>query len=386
MMDTASSDRQIRKIQLPGMGPGIVPAITAYVYGKCGTGPKAYIQAGLHGNEHAGMLVAHHLLCRLERLAAQGNIAGQVIVVPAINPVALSQYVFQEQIGRFDLSSGQNFNRGFPSLIEAVSATVADQLTNDPAENLKLIRSAGLAALDTRQELTFADQMKGQIMKMAFDADLVLDLHTDNQALLHMYTHPACQKKMAGLGDRMRVGLMLVGADQTAMAFDDTLNHFWAELAYRFDNYPIPHGSAAATIELRGRMDVDDRTAGDDAGHIIEFLVDQGIIKGPRKSLPDPMAYPVCPLSGMGLGLAPMAGIIVFRKEPGALVRKKEQIAEIIDLNASQPEQARQPVFSPVTGVLFSICLAKLVRAGQVCFKVAGENPVKDDKGPLLTP
>jgi predicted deacylase len=50
------------------------------------------------------MLVAHFLRRELERLDLDGRIRGEVILVPAANPIGLSQIVHGAPFGRFDLA------------------------------------------------------------------------------------------------------------------------------------------------------------------------------------------------------------------------------------------------------------------------------------------
>ena len=61
--------------------------LTSYHFGKPG-GPKAYIQAALHADEVPAMLVAQALRQRLAALEAAGKVVGEVILVPAANPMS----------------------------------------------------------------------------------------------------------------------------------------------------------------------------------------------------------------------------------------------------------------------------------------------------------
>ena len=95
-------------------------------YGTPGRGPKIYIQASLHAEELPGMLVAHHLRRRLDDLHAQGRVRGEIVLVPAANPIGLQQWMAGNHQGRFDLASGENFNRNYADLTEAVLARPRD--------------------------------------------------------------------------------------------------------------------------------------------------------------------------------------------------------------------------------------------------------------------
>ena len=74
--------------------PGIASyQLTSFHYGAAGGGKKVYIQASLHADEVPAMLVAHVLRRELERLDAEGRVRGEIMLVPAANPIGLSQVV-----------------------------------------------------------------------------------------------------------------------------------------------------------------------------------------------------------------------------------------------------------------------------------------------------
>ena len=85
--------------------PGLATCqLTSYRYGASG-GQKVVIQAALHADEVPALLVAHFLRRELERLDADGRIHGEVILVPASNPIGVSQVAHGVPFGRFDLGT-----------------------------------------------------------------------------------------------------------------------------------------------------------------------------------------------------------------------------------------------------------------------------------------
>ena len=93
---------------------------------RFGSGPrKAYIQAALHADELPGMRVAVELKQRLLELEQQGRLNGVIELVPVANPIGLGQMFQATHQGRFDLASGQNFNRDFPALTELIAQHAA---------------------------------------------------------------------------------------------------------------------------------------------------------------------------------------------------------------------------------------------------------------------
>ena len=65
--------------------------IGAWRFDGDGSGPKVHLQAGVHADEIAGMLVLHQLLSRLQACQDQGRLKGSVTVVPQANPFGIGR-------------------------------------------------------------------------------------------------------------------------------------------------------------------------------------------------------------------------------------------------------------------------------------------------------
>jgi predicted deacylase len=323
------------------------------------------------------MVVLHHLITKLEEAAAEGRLRGEVIIIPVVNPIGISQFLNNELVGRFDFFGQGNFNRKFPDITDAVADRIAETLESDPQRNLEVIRHAIRAELEAREASTESSALKLMIARLAADADIALDLHCDGESLLHMYTCNENWPLASELAAQMNIPVVLLGVDRVAYSFDDALNLLWSELVGRFKAYPIPHGCLAASIELRGRANVDDIVADSDADNIYKFLMRRGVLEGDPGTLPEPVCQGGTPLSGVDQGMAPVAGVALFRKNLGDAVGADEVVAEVVDVGSADPNTSRYPVKSRTTGILFSIDLVKMVRPGSPFFKVAGEKPLE---------
>lgn len=103
--------------------------------------PKAYMHAALHADETPGMLILHHMLPKLQAAAEAGLIDGEIVVLPQANPLGGAQVMFGDtHIGRFDMASGQNHNRGWELLSPAVIADIEAVLSDDETANVAHIR------------------------------------------------------------------------------------------------------------------------------------------------------------------------------------------------------------------------------------------------------
>jgi predicted deacylase len=138
---------------LAGSSPGTRREVVSFHYGEPG-GAKAYVQAALHADELPGVLVAHHLRRELADLEAKGEVLGEVVIVPVANPIGLAQQVQRQPFGRFDLATGENFNRHYPDLVGDVAAGVGPRLGPDAAANARLVREALCATPCSRSRST----------------------------------------------------------------------------------------------------------------------------------------------------------------------------------------------------------------------------------------
>jgi len=131
-----------RRHPLVSPSPGTTRELLSLHYGPTGTGRKAAIQASLHADEVPGLLVAHHLRRRLAGLETAGALRGEIVLVPFANPIGLSQRVLQSVEGRFDLASGENFNRRYADLVPRACELLLPQLGGAATPTVAMVREA----------------------------------------------------------------------------------------------------------------------------------------------------------------------------------------------------------------------------------------------------
>lgn len=360
------------------------PGVAAYQlsschYGRPGTGRKAYIQAALHADEVPAMLVAHVLRRELERLDSEGRILGEVILVPAANPIGLSQVVQGMPFGRFDLGTGLNFNRAFHHVTDELKAALAGRLGPDAAANVSLIRTEARAAIARWEPADATAVLKKTLLSMAIDADLVLDLHCDNEARLHLYTGAALADRVRPLAALLGAHALLLSNASGGAPFDEACGDLWWELAAHFgEATPIPPACAAITVELRGEMDVRYDLAEQDARALLQYLAREGVLDLPLAPLPEPLCEPT-PLAGVERLDAPQSGVLVFLKLLGERVAAGEAVADVINPVSGATATLR----ASRDGVLFaSTAHRHLLRGMHIC-KIAGATSFRS--GSLLS-
>jgi predicted deacylase len=331
------------------------------------------------------MLVAQHLLARLNELDALGQIRGQVSVLPFANPVGLSQHLHGHLSGRYDFGGTGNFNRDFPCLASTVLPALRKCLGHDPSVNTALIRQALLRAAANLNPRREAESLKANLLAQSIDADYVLDLHCDGQSLLHLYASSHHEANARALTTDLGARLLLLETQPGGSPFDDANAAPWWHLREALPAHPFPLGCFAATVELRGRDDVDDSLAAEDATGILRFLHRQGLISGDFEDRVPQRAPVVTNLNAVDVAEAPATGIVVYRREPGDEVAEGEVLGEIVDPAATNPTTGRTPVLSRTRGLLFARQAERFVRRGEQLCKVAGPHALSHRRaGELL--
>lgn len=316
------------------MGLGSSAHITALHFGDEHL-PKIYIQSSLHADEMPGSLAAYYLHKRFKELEQQNRLNAHVVLVPMCNPLGLSQSINYMHIGRFHLSTGQNFNRLFTIPIRQL---LFSDLENNPIAfqqdakaNTALLRQRIGALLGSITPASNVHSMHLNLLKLSHDADVVLDLHCDNFAVLHMYTTPSIWPFLEPLARYLGSECQLLSEDSSASSFDEVFSTVWSDLKKHYANEAIEQALVSCTIELRGEFDLTHEAACKDADGIIQFLGAKGYIDLETQApLPALMTEPH-PLSGLYYVPAPTGGVVVYKVKAGDWVKAGQEVADIVN-------------------------------------------------------
>ncbi len=371
-------------IALPMMSCGTQRSLTVFRFGNEGERPKAYIQTALHADENPGMLVMHHLTTMLKDADKDRNITGEVVLVPVANPIGLSQHYLGNLQGRFESSSGQNFNRLYPDITNRVVDKVRDRLGDSADANVAEIRAAVgevLAEVATTDELT---ALRLALLRLAFDADICLDLHCDWEAVLHIYTSPALWPNAGDLCAQLGSEANLLAEVSGGHPFDEAVGGMWWELAKKFPKQAIPPACLSATVELRGEKDISDARARQDADNLFRFMQRRKIIAGDPGPLPGEKCE-ATPLTGVDTVKSIKAGVVVYHKQPGDYIEKGEVVATIVDPLKPDAVTARTELKSCTSGVMYARRGDRFTRPGQTLCRIAGKTPLPHRTGNLLS-
>ena len=370
---------RIDQHSLPAGSANCQYSLSSFHYGPPGS-KKVYLQASLHADELPGMLVLHHLRALLEPAETEGRLQGEIVLVPVANPIGLAQTFMHDQMGRFDFASGANFNRGFPDLAEQLIALLAAALGDDAQRNVRLIRAGLRQLLDAAECRTPLESMRIELMCLAHDADIVLDLHCDCEGVMHIYAPSDHAAEAERLGCYLGARAVLIADAVGGACFDEMLFKPWLRLRERFGaQFPVPQSCFASTVELRGEQDVSDQLAGADARAIYRYLCGAGMIAGAAN--PPPAA--VCaatPLSGSATAYAGEPGLISYAAQPGDTLQSGDLICRIVDPLSGHA----YAVTSPIDGLMYSRVTFRYATRGMELAKIAGK--IERRSGNLLGP
>jgi len=312
------------------------------VYRGASGRPGAYLQAALHADEQPGVAVIHELAALLERAEAEGRLKENVTLVPYANPIGLTQVIAGRHLGRFHLASGTNFNRAFP------------------------LPNAGRAADGQAPRADSA--LKAALLKLAEGASVVLDLHCDKEAALYIYTHAELWPGASDLAARLGVAAVLLwsGPEEGGAAFEEavTIDRLPATAAKPF---------LSATVELRGRADVDAALARRDARALYELLADRGILADPTIGPRPAWQGPAVRHDQVINVTAPALGALYLEAPLGVRVTQGQCLARIL----AEPGHAagEVAVLAPVDGLLLIRAVDRLARPGDTIATIIADRP-----------
>ena len=192
------------------------------------------------------------------------------------------------------------------------------------------------------------ERLQHVLIQNAHDADIVLDLHADNQAMMHLYTGKKLWPDAADLAADLDARAILLCDYAGDAPFDESCGGPWWLLADAHPNAPIPPACLSATLELRSNNDVSGDWARRDADAILRFLMRRGCIEGRPGGTPRLLGDAI-PVEAMHRLKASQPGVIDYKARLGDTVREGEIIAQIIPAIGTIED-----VRAPVDGLLFA--------------------------------
>jgi uncharacterized protein len=364
----------MKKQSIPLLSPAIGThrELVSFHFGPTDSGQKIYLQSSLHADETPAMLTTVLLKRRLLELEAQGALAAEIVVVPVANPVGLGQYVLGQFLGRFDLGSGKNFNRHFLQFTR-LQERARELLGPDVAANRQTVRQLVSEQLEQQRPLTEFESLQLALLKLSFDADVVIDLHCSLEAVMHVYTSESAWSDFEPLARYLGSRASLLATDSGGEAFDETHSLLWWQLQHNLPAHqPVDNGTVAVTVECRGQRDVSYAVAQQDADALIDYLTYRKAIRGEAKPLPE-LLTPATPLAGSEQFYAPVSGILVHRANIGDTIRVGDPLFDIVDPLTDETTT----ISSKTEGIFYMRRAIRFVTAGAPLGRVTGTRAVR---------
>ena len=370
-------------VELRGDTPGAPTTLTYFRIGPEDAPTKVHLQAALHADETPGIMLLHHLLPLLRAADDRDALRARFTLMPMVNPLGMGNQALRHHIGRYDIRTGTNYNRGWPDLFSAVRSQLSGRLGDDPEFNVNLIRKAVGQWIETQQPRTAAEELRLLLLRETHDADFVLDLHCDADSLIHIFTSPELMPELQDLSDWIGAAATLTAADSGGGSFDEMYPLLYRRLAAVNPGKPLPLATAAATLEYRGQFDTFDALGEDDARRLFGFFAGRGLIDADPGRRPDP-APAATPFDATEIVRVPAPGLIAYRVELGEHVLQGQPIADLIALDGEGAFVDRTPILAGTNGFILTRTLYKYVTRGAGIAKIVGTSPLPGRRGYLL--
>jgi predicted deacylase len=368
-------------ISLPRHAVGTQHSLKVWRFGEQGALPKVYIQAAMHADELPASLAAAKLLPRLIAADNAGKISGEIIVVPVANPIGLNNVSLRTHNGRYHLPTGENYNRGFHDVSDEVLNAIDGKMANGPEADTSLVKAEVARALAAATPANEAQALRLELMRLACDADIVLDLHTDSDAQMHLYLDEDHWPQAADLAGLLDARVVMFARASGGGPFEETIAwpYVRAREIYGADAVELP---LTIVVELRGEYDASHEFSDSDADALYRFLCHRRAITDDAGLMPE-FTGVAAPFSATDTLTAQAAGIVVYTADIGQVVKKGDVLVEIID-PLSDDNMVVDRITAAADGLFFARSNQRLAWPGETIGKVQGTEALAHRTGKLL--
>jgi len=252
----------------------------------------------------------------------------------------------------------------------------------DAEENVELVRrelKRRVAALRAENPVM---AQRIALARRAFDADLVVDLHSDDEALTYMMSVPELWDEARRFAADVGVHSLQPSGDRSGViCFDECFMLPWADLHREFGDR-VPVACKAFTFEMGGVRDVDPKQAARHAQGFLRYLRRIGCVAG---GSPRSRGNEVEEFRHFEMLDSPAGGILLYPQELGDWVAPGDVIAEIVDPTSPDLDAAPMQIKASMKGCVVSRRLSRQVAFGDFVVMLAGhERPASGKSKSLM--
>ena len=337
--------------------------------------PTVYIQSAVHAAEMQGSAVIFKLIDALKSL----RLHAEFILVPNCNPFGRTQRAGEYLQGRFDATTGNNWNR-FYHYADSDATDFIAGLTEPQRQSLKNGDEAEFIAdfkvfLNTRiaERLTndwgvnTAQYLNLTLQSLSVEADLVLDLHTGPSSTRHLYS----PEFLAESAKWFNVENIIAIPESFAGALDEASFTPWCKLAAELalDGIDIQYRVQAFTIELGSQENICLSQAQNDMEGILNYLQHRDFIQGfTTLKQTKVTTTPLCDYRTL---FSKHAGMVEYLAKAGDKVKRGDVLARVLNSLEFENGHAVKEIRSPDDGTVILHYPSAAVQIGTQLYKIA---------------
>lgn len=370
----------IQTIHLARLCSGDDLALQVYQFRGQQPGQKIYIQSNLHGAEIVGNVVIQALLRWLYQLKEQ-QLAGEIWLVPACNPMGMNQRSHFFSSGRYNPYDGKDWNRifwdynphqteldqfakaHFQSSPETIYQKYREQIHNTFQQETQLTHQPSGVPFSVRYQQT--------LQSLCLDADVVIDIHSSsNQGIDYLFAFP--NQENSAQAFLLDVGLLVTEPDGDT--FDEAFLKPWLSLERTFAKLgrDIHFGLASWTLELGSGMNANGASVNKGIKGIKNYLANQGVVNGSDFPLPETETHRMNLVDKTQLKkyYAPTGGMVQNPSPLNANIIAGDPIYEILQFNKQGKKPELIPVKAEASGMIFDLGTNQAVNEGEYVLSV----------------
>ncbi|MEM9242822.1 MAG: succinylglutamate desuccinylase/aspartoacylase family protein [Pseudomonadota bacterium] len=326
--------------------------------------PKVYIQAGIHGAELQGSLVIHKLIDYLQKNPPLGDIS----LVPQANPIGCNHKVGDFTQGRFDAMNGDNWNRYYhydDRDIDIFLKTVPMNLSQCDLLNhfRRMLKKRLTDKLNAPLGLSRAARLDLSLQRIAVDADIVLDLHTDAHAINYVFSPQYAQQTAAQC---FETDILLSLPNQFAGAMDEAIFCPWWTLWQKYHQQEAAPPIEAFTLELGNHESLNDQQAKQQMQGICRYLAAKKVIATTDFTTPTVSSTTIWPINQFQVFYAPVGGLYQWLCSPGDAIKESQIIAHCLQSS----NKRSLPIVAPTDMTVVNLFSSAAVPQGTALAKV----------------
>ncbi len=322
---------QKEELKIRQLANGTTLTTPIFRFKGSGNAPSVYIQASMHGPEVQGNAVIYKLI---EYLKEKPPI-GDVTLVPVINSYGMNLKLGEYSFGRFEPTSGRNYNRYYYQLddkdeeeiIQFAKKYKGKEFQKIKVDFKRLLISKIETKLNELQENgEFAQTLNHKAHKIAAKHDIVLDFHTASLAARHVY----CPKHQLEDAKAFGISALILSPIVKTGDLEGAASYPWALLSQHLgDSTPI--GCESYTVEFGSQERFNLNEAEADLRGVVNFLAKKGIVA--REYTPYKKEFITCEFDNYLSLYSPFGGLVHFHQGPGDKVNKGDIYASIINFH-----------------------------------------------------